>query len=109
MNSSGKWVLQKEFVEDSFKQGSWLSEEIYEWTSDALDAGVPRQLAQLYDAPKQWRLAWQNTKTGAFGNWNAIVHIQDNKQKKAYERYNTLEWKQKIHTLRLSFIFEYFL
>ncbi|CAB4009329.1 SMC5-SMC6 complex localization factor 1-like [Paramuricea clavata] len=82
----GKWVLQKEFVEDSYKQGSWLNEEKYEWTSDILDAGTAKKLAPLYNAPRKWRLALQNTKAGAFKSWNAIVHIQDNKMKKAYER-----------------------
>jgi hypothetical protein len=79
-------VLQKEFVEDSYKQGSWLSEEKYEWTSDILDAETAKKLAPLYNAPRKWRLALQNTKAGAFKSWNAIVHIQDNKMKKAYER-----------------------
>lgn len=78
-------MLQKEFIEDSYKQGCcWLKEEKYEWTSSALDGGTPG--LPLLDAPRKWRLALQNTKVGAFRQWNAIVHVQDIKMKKAYER-----------------------
>ena len=79
-------MLQKQFVEESFKQGIWLDEEEYEWTSNAVDAGIPKEHVLLHDAPRKWRLALENTKTGAFASWNAVVHMRDNKLKKAYER-----------------------
>ncbi|XP_028396423.1 uncharacterized protein LOC114520372 [Dendronephthya gigantea] len=82
----GKWVLQKEFVEDSFKQGSWLNEEQYEWTSSVLPVRADKQLSSLHDAPRKWRMALQNTKAGAYKSWNAVVYMQDAKMKKAYER-----------------------
>ena len=79
-------MLEKRFVEDSYQEGRWLSEEKYEWTSSVLDVGASKQLASLYDAPRKWRHAFQNSKSGAFKTWNAIVYIRDNKMKKAYER-----------------------
>lgn len=83
----GRWVLRKEFIEDSFKQGKWLNEEEYEWGSGVLQPCS--SLARLYDAPKKWRTALKN-KEGGFKNWNAIVHVQDSKMKKAYERFRNL-------------------
>lgn len=77
-------MLQKEFLEDSYKQGSWLNEEKYEWASSAVDTKIPK--LPLLDAPRKWRLALQNTRVGVFRHWNAIVHIQESKMKKAYER-----------------------
>ena len=77
-------MLQKEFLEDSYKQGIWLNEEKYEWTSNTLDTGTPS--LPLLDAPKKWRLALQNTRLGVFRDWYAIVHVQESKMKKAYER-----------------------
>lgn len=79
-------MLQKEFVEDSYKQGSWLNEEQYEWTSSVLAVGTEKRLLALYDAPRKWRMAFQNSKAGAYKNWNAIVYMQDAKMMKAYER-----------------------
>lgn len=79
-------MLQKEFVEDSFKQGGWLDEEQYEWVSSVLDPKASKELGALYDAPRKWRLALQTTRTGAFKTWNTMVHVKDIKMKKAYER-----------------------
>ena len=77
-------MLKKEFLEESHKQGCWISEAQYEWTSNDISAGSPK--IPLYEAPRKWRTVLQNNG-GAFKKWNVIVHMNDNKMKKAYERY----------------------
>lgn len=86
LNLSGKWVLQKQYVEESFANGKWLDEESYEWLRNCIDVTNNNKLNMLCDAPRKWRLYFQSNKGGAFNSWTAAVHFNDKKTKAAYER-----------------------
>jgi len=80
--ASGKWILTKNFIEDSTEAGKWLDEEAYEWSNQSNIAGVsPSHLS----APARWREILQ-TQRGPFEGWKVLVVVTDAKKRAAYKR-----------------------
>lgn len=79
----GKWILRREFIEDSRKAGKWLEEQLYEWNEQCPAEGI---LAAHLLAPSRWRRILQQNK-GPFEGWKALVAVADAKKRAAYKKY----------------------
>ena len=78
----GKWMLKREFIEDSIKAGRWLEEMLYEWSEqDEVDGVSASHIA----APGRWRRILQEER-GPFDGWKALVAVADAKRRAAYKR-----------------------
>lgn len=78
----GKWILRKEFIEDSIKAGKWLDEELYEWNEQCSAEGFS---AAHLSSPSRWRKMLQQNR-GPFDGWKALVAVADSKKRAAYKR-----------------------
>ena len=78
----GKWILKKDFLEDSIKAGKWLSEEMYEWNEQSTVTGLS---VSHMTAPGRWRRILQQ-KRGPFEGWKVLVAVADAKKRAAYKR-----------------------
>lgn len=78
----GKWILTKNFIEDSIEAGKWLDEEAYEWSNQSNIAGVS---SSHLSAPGRWRKILQ-TQRGPFEGWKVLVVVTDAKKRAAYKR-----------------------
>ena len=82
----GKWMLKREFIEDSIKAGRWLEEKLYEWSEqDEVDGVSASHIA----APGRWRRILQEER-GPFDGWKALVAVADAKRRAAYKRQGTV-------------------
>jgi len=82
----GKWILRRDFIEDSRKAGKWLDEQFYEWNEQCMAEGI--STAHLL-APSRWRRNLQQSK-GPFVGWKALVAVTDAKKRAAYKMYVSL-------------------
>ncbi|XP_001633927.2 uncharacterized protein LOC5513685 isoform X2 [Nematostella vectensis] len=80
--ATGKWLLRKEYLEDSFAAQQWLDEELYEW-NDACN--VPGLRQDHVSAPMRWRKLSEKER-GPFDGWNVLVLVNDAKRRIAYKR-----------------------
>ena len=78
----GKWILKREFIEDSIKAGKWLDEELYEWNEQST---IDRVSVSHIAAPGRWRKILQQ-KRGPFEGWKTLVAVSDVKKREAYKR-----------------------
>ena len=82
----GKWILRRDFIEDSRKAGKWLDEQLYEWNEQCTAEGI---LTAHLLAPSRWRRILQQSK-GPFVGWKALVAVADAKKRAAYKMYVSL-------------------
>ena len=83
----GKWILKKDFLEDSIKAGKWVSEEMYEWNEQSTVTGLS---VSHMAAPGRWRKLLQQ-KRGPFEGWKVLVAVADAKKRAAYKRLEIAE------------------
>lgn len=83
----GKWILKKDFLEDSIKAGKWVSEEMYEWNEQSTVTGLS---VSHMAAPGRWRTILQQ-KRGSFEGWKVLVAVADVKKRAAYKRLEIAE------------------
>lgn len=79
----GKWILRREFIEDSIKAGKWLDEELYEWNEQCPAEGIS---ASHLSSPSRWKSILQQNR-GPFDGWKALVAVADSKKRAAYKKY----------------------
>ncbi|XP_068460543.1 SMC5-SMC6 complex localization factor protein 1 isoform X2 [Clinocottus analis] len=78
--AAGKWVVTPEYVLDSFKNGSWLTEGPYEI---AISTGVA---SSVYPA-RQWREKVASGRlTGAFQGWRVLLMVQQPTRRAMFKR-----------------------
>uniref|UniRef100_UPI00398F206B SMC5-SMC6 complex localization factor protein 1 n=1 Tax=Pristiophorus japonicus TaxID=55135 RepID=UPI00398F206B len=83
--AAGKWVLTKDYIIDSAKNGRWLNEMQYEW-------GYKIQSNSLYptpmdSVPKIWREELARSGIpGVFHNWKVVLLISDETRKATFKR-----------------------
>ncbi|XP_056233023.1 SMC5-SMC6 complex localization factor protein 1 isoform X1 [Seriola aureovittata] len=69
--AAGKWVVTPDYVLDSVKNGSWLSEEPYEV---AISSGA----TSAFCPARKWREKVVSGKlTGAFQGWKVLLMVQE--------------------------------
>ncbi|XP_040897356.1 SMC5-SMC6 complex localization factor protein 1 [Toxotes jaculatrix] len=78
--AAGKWVVTPDYVLDSVKNGSWLSEGPYEV---AISTDAP---SAFYPA-RQWREKVSSGKlTGAFQGWRVLLMVQEPTRRAMFKR-----------------------
>ena len=80
----GKWILKKEFIQDSIKAGKWLDEHLYEWNEQCTVEGISD--AHM-SSPSRWRKILQQNRS-PFEGWKALVVIADAEKRAVYKRYS---------------------
>ncbi|KAI8819393.1 BRCT domain-containing protein [Fimicolochytrium jonesii] len=81
--ASGMWVLQPSYVDACQKAKSLVSEEPYEWVSNATTNEDDKA---LFDAIRRWRVKLGNYKDpskprkGSFERWRVLLIVQGNKK-----------------------------
>ncbi|XP_056275666.1 SMC5-SMC6 complex localization factor protein 1 isoform X2 [Pseudoliparis swirei] len=78
--AAGKWVVTPEYVLDSFKNGSWLTEGPYEI---AISTGVASSVYPV----RQWREKVASGRlTGAFQGWRVLLMVQEPTRRAMFKR-----------------------
>ncbi|XP_067838277.1 SMC5-SMC6 complex localization factor protein 1 isoform X2 [Heptranchias perlo] len=83
--AAGKWVLTKDYIIDSAKNGRWLNEIQYEW-------GYKIQRNSQYpipmdSVPKIWREELARSGTpGVFHNWKVVLLISNDTRRAIFKR-----------------------
>ncbi|XP_027047528.1 SMC5-SMC6 complex localization factor protein 1-like [Pocillopora damicornis] len=80
---SGKWILRRQYIEDSMKAGKWLDEHLYEWNEQCAVEGIS---ASHISSPSRWRKLLQQNIPSPFEGWKALVVVAVAKKRAAYKR-----------------------
>lgn len=81
----GKWVVTPEYVLDSFKNGSWLTEGPYEI---AISTGVASSVYPV----RQWREKVASGRlTGAFQGWRVLLMVQEPTRRAMFKRWGATQ------------------
>ncbi|XP_072372398.1 SMC5-SMC6 complex localization factor protein 1 isoform X2 [Scyliorhinus torazame] len=83
--AAGNWVLTKDYIIDSAKNGRWLNEIQYEWGyKNPSNSQYPMPMESV---PKIWREELARTGTpGAFYNWKVVLLINDEARTATFKR-----------------------
>lgn len=98
----GKWILKREFIEDSVKAGKWLDEQLYEWNEQCTAEGIS---AAHLSSPSRWKTLLQQQNRGPFENWKALVAVADAKKRVAYKRYTGLSHQHFVNYMYMYYVF----
>ena len=79
----GKWILRRQYIEDSIKAGKWLDEHLYEWNEQCAVEGIS---ASHVSSPSRWRKLLQQNIPSPFEGWKALVVVAVAKKRAAYKR-----------------------
>ncbi|XP_059825303.1 SMC5-SMC6 complex localization factor protein 1 [Hypanus sabinus] len=83
--AAGKWVLTKDYISDSAKNGRWLNEIQYEWgykIKNNTQLPIP-----MDSVPKIWREELARSGiTGVFHNWKVVLRINDECRRACFKR-----------------------
>ncbi|KAM8886475.1 SMC5-SMC6 complex localization factor protein 1 isoform 1-T1 [Spinachia spinachia] len=78
--AAGKWVVTPQYVLDSFKNGSWLSEGPYE-------IAISTDVASSVYPARQWREKVASGRvTGAFQGWRVLLMVQEPTRSAMFKR-----------------------
>uniref|UniRef100_A0A914UX32 BRCT domain-containing protein n=1 Tax=Plectus sambesii TaxID=2011161 RepID=A0A914UX32_9BILA len=79
--ASGKWVLQRSYLDASYKQGYFVNEADYEWGNEKLAVSFKdERTAKLAAACKRWRIRLtERGSTGAYDGWRCVLFVSSNK------------------------------
>nr|XP_017825274.2 SMC5-SMC6 complex localization factor protein 1 isoform X2 [Callithrix jacchus] len=77
--AAGKWILTKDYIIHSAKNGRWLDETTYEWGYKIeKDSDYS---PQMQSAPKRWREELKRTGApGAFHRWKVVLLVRTDKR-----------------------------
>ncbi|XP_038661195.1 SMC5-SMC6 complex localization factor protein 1 isoform X2 [Scyliorhinus canicula] len=83
--AAGNWVLTKDYIIDSAKNGRWLNEIQYEWgCKNPSNSQYPMPIESV---PKIWREELARSRMpGAFYNWKVVLLINDEARRATFKR-----------------------
>ncbi|XP_078070907.1 SMC5-SMC6 complex localization factor protein 1 isoform X3 [Mustelus asterias] len=83
--AAGNWVLTKDYIIDSAKNGSWLTEIQYEWGYKI--PSNSQYPIPMESVPKIWREELAHSGIpGVFHNWKVVLLINDEARRATFKR-----------------------